>query len=176
MATVKNKKLDKMTVVNFAANFCAIFSLILVVALLTLANAFGSNRAALAGLSQSAPQSCAADGANTASVAVPAVLFPVSADNPSENTIRVVVDDGGWDRPQIDLSLSSARMIEITNKGVNPHSFVIDDLGIDSGAILPGTVKTVILQNLSDQAGDYVFYSNYGNDNKDEFAGRIVTN
>jgi hypothetical protein len=106
---------------------------------------------------------------------VPAVLFPVSADNPSESAIKIVIDDGGWAPKQIDLSLSSSRVMEITNKGVNEHSFVIDDLGIDSGAIAPGNAKTVYLQNLSSGAAYYIFYSNMGSDDGNEAFSGILT-
>ncbi|UMX48342.1 MAG: cupredoxin domain-containing protein [Candidatus Nealsonbacteria bacterium DGGOD1a] len=176
MAIAKhNKKIDKMAMVGFAANFCAVFSLIYIVALLLVANIFGSNRAAMASLAQPiANSACSAVAGEPLAAAIPAILFPVSADNPSESVIKISIDDGGWTPKEIDLSLSSARTVEISNKGVNPHSFVIDGLGIDSGEIAPGAAKTVFLQNLSGEAAIYPFYSNISGDDKEKFSGQIT--
>lgn len=175
MPTAKHKKLDKMTMINFAANFCAVFALIYIVALLMLANSFGTNRAQLAALSQANPNTaCSAVPEDTLAAAVPVVLFPVSAENPSESAIRIAVDDGGWTPKQIDISLSSARVVEVANNGVNPHSFVIDELGVDSGAIMPGATKTIFLQNLSGEAAIYPFYSNTAGDSPEKFSGQIT--
>lgn len=167
------KKIDKMAAIGVAADFCAIFALIFVVSLLLVANALGGGRSGMAQISLPLQKACLCQtGVDACSVStLPAVLFPVSADNPAEGSIKLSMDDSGFSPKSLDVASSSNLVAEITNKGVNPHSFVIDDLGIDSGAIAPGQTKTIALENLSAGKGTYTYYSNVGGDNRDTFNG-----
>jgi hypothetical protein len=159
------------------ADFCAIFALIYIVALLLVANAFGGVRSGMAQLSLAAPEKCSCqEAADTCSASVlPSVLYPESAAaGPAEETIKVVMDDGGYATREVNVALSSSRFVDVVNKGVNPHSFVIDEIGIDSGAIAPGETKRVALENLNADAKNYTFYSNIGTDNRESFSGVIT--
>ena len=178
MPTSKTKKIDRSAAVSFFVNFCAVFALIGTVGMLLVVESFGGNRAGMASASASlqGKGACvpAVDAvARDVASGIPSVLFPVSSNDPSEAITKITVDDGGWTPNRIDLSLASARTLEITNAGVNPHSFVIDGAGIDSGAIAPGVAKTMVLNNLSDEVKDYTYYSNMDSDGKGKFSGII---
>ena len=179
MPTSKTKKIDKSAAVSFFVNFCAVFALISTVGMLLIVDAFGKNGATMAsalsplqGKTTCAPaaEAVATDIPST----IPSVLFPVSANDPSETITKLTVDDGGWTPKQIDLTLASSRTLEITNGGANPHSFVVDSIGIDSGEIAPGVTKTLTLNNLSTETRNYTFYSGVNGDNdKDQLKGTI---
>jgi len=70
--------------------------------------------------------------------------------------------------PEVPTSL------EITNRGVNGHSFVIDELGVDTGMIKPGETRTVTLKSLANEPQNYTFYSNLTEDDKDKFSGEFI--
>jgi hypothetical protein len=171
------KRIDKMAAISVAAEFCAIFALIFVVSLLVIANTLGGARAGLAQASLPLQKTCSCQaGVAACSVStLPAVLFPVSADSPAEDSIKLLMDDGGFNHKTLDVASSSNLVAEITNKGVNPHSFVIDDLGIDSGAIQPGQTRIVALENLNAGKGTYIYYSNIDGDRRDVFSGTMTT-
>ncbi len=176
MARPKNKKLaDKFEVMSFAVNFCAVFALILVVGLLMAVQNIPGRQAGMAALSQSgiSQSECVCDDVSCP-LAVPAVLFPVSAGEPVESAARISMDDGGFLTKELDLALSSSRTLEIYNKGVRAHSFVIPELKIDTGAIIPGETKTVILENIPQDKEVLQFYSDLPNDAREKFLGTIV--
>ncbi len=146
------------------------FSLVFTIGLLILAN-MTDRSSALAMVSTPIDNLCArADNASQ----TPPVLFPVSAGDPSEGSIQLVVDDSGYRDKKLILSAAGTKMLEITNKGVNAHSFVIDGMLIDSGAIKPGETKTIALENISDVPQNYTFYSNLAGDDREKFSGVFV--
>ena len=165
---VKNKEVGKMETISFIVNFCAIFTLIFTFGLLILRDAIGSDMAQ-ATVSEALCDSscdCAAESKDQ-----PAVLFPVTAGQPNEGSIKITMDDGGYLQDRFVLSPEGTKMLEITNKGVNAHSFVIDELAIDSGVIEPGQTRTIALDSLPDEPLDYIFYSNLSDDDKENFSG-----
>lgn len=168
----KNKKIDRQAMLNFVVNFCAIFSLIFMFGMLVLADEVGRD-SVLATVSEPISDSnlCAHSDNSTDS---PAVLFPVLADNPAEGSVKIVVNDSGYVDKRMVLSAGETKMLEVINKGVNPHSFVIDGMMIDSGAINPGQTKTIALENLSGELRNYTFYSNLAGDDKDKFSGIFI--
>jgi hypothetical protein len=175
MKTSKNKQTEKFAIFGFIANFCAVFALIYVVALLLAANMIGGSAAGLAAVSAPLKETCSCQTATDAcSASFPTVLFPESAQNPVETDTQLIVDDSGFLPKELDLSLSSLRVVEVSNKGVNRHSFVIDELGVDTGPIEPGSSKTVRLDNLGAAKDSYIFYSNTGKDNKNNFRGTLI--
>jgi len=175
MKNLKTKKIGKEEAVGFAAFFCAIFSLIYLVGLLLVANIFNKPQFDFAKISLPVQNSCSCKGSVEACSlsSLPAVLFPVGADNPNEATIKLTMDDAGYVQKQLDTALSSSRLVQITNNGVNPHSFVIDELGIDSGEISPGQSKTLRLENMDD-AVSYFYYSSVAGDTREKFSGVLM--
>lgn len=178
MPILKTKKSDRSITISFFINFCSVFALIVTVGMLLLVDTFGGNRQGLASASMPLQNKSACVPAGDAKTdeipsGIPNVLFPESSNDPSEAVTKITVDDGGWTPNRIDLSLVSARTLEITNAGVNPHSFVIDGAGIDSGEIAPGATKTMVLNNLSEDVKDYTYYSNIDSAGKGKFSGII---
>ena len=175
MKNPKTKKIGKDELVGFAAFFCAIFSLIYIVGLLLVANIFNRPQMSLAKVALPVHDSCSCKGTIEACSlsALPAVLFPVGADSPNEMPIKLAMDDAGYVQKQLDIVLSSSRLVQITNNGVNPHSFVIDELGIDSGEISPGQSKTLRLENMDD-AVSYFYYSSVAGDTREKFSGVLM--
>lgn len=176
MSPVKRKKIDKASVVNFAVNFCAVFALIYMVMLLLVADMLGgASQAGLAAVSFPLQNecSCGGDAAGDSQTQTPTTLFPVAAPE-SGSYLQLAVDDGGFSLKQLNVSLDGPKMIEISNKGVNTHSFVIDGLSIDSGVIEPGAAKTVVLENLPQGTRNYTYYSNTAGDDKTKFSGVIA--
>jgi len=175
MKNLKTKKIGKDELVGFAAIFCAIFSLIYIVGLLLVANIFNKPQMSLAKVALPVRDSCSCKGTVEACSlsALPAVLFPVGAESPNETAIKLAMDDAGYVQKQLDIALSSSRLVQITNNGVNPHSFVIDELGINSGEILPGQSRTLRLENMDD-AASYLYYSNVSGDPREKFSGVVA--
>ena len=161
---------------SFSVNFCAIFALILVTGLLLAVDSLGGINAGSASLSLAAQNGDALSASDSCVPVVPAVLFPVSATDPTETPIEITVNDSGFSLNELDMAQSSMRTIKITNMGADSHSFVIDKLGIDSGAILSGQTKTVVLENLMPDLQSVDFYSGIVGDRADKFRGTIIIN
>jgi hypothetical protein len=178
MSPKKSKKFDKTAAVEFFVNFCAIFSLVLIVGLMAISESFGPTSKGMASLSgvlvSDAKCSCPAPVDCGFAPIAPAVLFPASADQPLEAALEVLVDDGGFSSRELNLSLSSSRTLRISNRGVRNHSLVIDALNLNSGVIAPGQSVTVILENSGDQARELSFYSGLPGDSGDNFSGVIL--
>lgn len=173
----KRNKLDRAAAIGFAVNFCAMFSLIFTVGLLAVAGIVGDNSGGAASLSQGMKQAvCSCPEAEECSVAplAPAVLFPVSAQQPMETALEVGVDEGGFSLREINLSNSSSRTLKIVNKGVRAHSFAITGTGLNSGIIEPGRSATMALDAPADGSGRAEFYSAEPEDSGENFRGTIV--
>jgi len=178
MTSSKTKKIDKTASMSLFVNFCAVFALIYTVGLLLLANIAGGSRGALASISSSVQNKCACASVPAAAqgaMAATGELFPSSSEGELNSAaVSVVMDDAGYAQTELNISISGLKMLEIENKGVNPHSFVIDGLMIDSGAIASGEVRTVVLENLPAIATNYTYYSNVAGDDKETFSGVII--
>ncbi len=173
----KRNEFDRDTAIGFAVNFCAMFSLIFTIGLLAVAGIVGGKSSGAASLSQGVKQAvCSCPEAGECSVAplAPAVLFPVSAQQPVETAPEIGVDEGGFSSREIDLSNSSSRTLKIVNKGVRAHSFVIAETGLNSGTIEPGRFATVALDAPADGAGTAEFYSAEPGDSGENFRGTII--
>lgn len=173
----KRNKLDRGAAIGFAVNFCAMFSLIFTIGLLAAAGIAGGKSGGAASLSQGMKQAvCSCPEAEECSVAslAPAVLFPVSAQQPTETALEIGVDEGGFSLREIDLSNSSSRTLKIVNKGVRAHSFAITETGMNSGAIEPGRFATVALDEPPAGGGTAEFYSAEPEDSGENFRGTII--
>jgi plastocyanin len=59
------------------------------------------------------------------------------------DAVEIVADDMFFHPERIDLPVTDAVTLEITNAGDMPHELSIDELDISTGTIEPGQVKTV---------------------------------
>jgi len=172
----KQKKFDRAAAIGFFVNFCAVFSLILMVGLLTLAGGLGGVKSGSASLSGAMSQiacSCPEAIECQAPSIAPAVLFPISASTPMEAAVEIFVDEGGFSPRELNMAISSSRTVKIINRGVREHSFLVGALGIDSGLIAPGQAVTVLLQN-SNGEREIEFNSAAPGDDQDIFQGVVV--
>ena len=174
----KGKQFDKVAVIEFFINFCTIFSLILIIGLLIVADSFGGISGGAAALSQSLVEKnecqCPATDCGVCGSVAPAVLFPVSSDHPAENAIEIAVGDDGFSVKELSLVFSSSRTLRITNNGVNSHSFAVDAIGLNSGAIAPGQSVTVLLEGFPQDLPTLEFYSDTASDSRENFSGLII--
>ena len=108
----------------------------------------------------------------TAGLAAPPQINAAVADS----ILKLAVDDNGFSIKGVAIGVVAAKdtILEVSNKGTRPHSFVIDGLGIDSGEIAPGGAKTIDLGLISGKLANYDFYSNGAGDESDVFKGIIM--
>jgi len=151
-ATNKNSKISAYESTSLFITLCAIAALVFIVAIITMFNStltpnnptIDSNPTI-----NSSPQEPITESSP--------VLYPITAGAPNEGAIEIAVDDSGYTPKTLILTPSVSTYLEITNKGVNNHSFVIDELTIDTGEIKPGETRTLILPNLPNESYEYVF-------------------
>jgi hypothetical protein len=172
MTSSKQKKFDKAAAIGFAVNFCAIFSLILVTGLLLAVDSFGGGHSGVASVSQALQNETSA--VQACEPVVPAVLFPVSAPAPVEEPAVITVDDDGFSAKELNLASFSSKTVKIANRGANPHSFVVDELAIDSGSIAPGELATVFFDNVPQDVSSFNFHSGVAGDTAESFSGVVI--
>lgn len=96
---------------------------------------------------------------------------------PTQKQTKIVameVFDDGFSPSGFHLPLNEFAKISLTNKGEKPHSFVIDELNINSGAIDPGQTKELEFGQDIKNATSFRFYSNAEGDDKEKMNGSIV--
>jgi len=99
---------------------------------------------------------------------------PAVAKQKIAQEVIMEVSDLGFSPGGIHISSNEFVKISVTNKGEKPHSFVIDELNIDSGAIEPGQTKELEFgQNIQGTAS-FRFYSNLEGDDKEIMTGSIM--
>jgi hypothetical protein len=75
-----------------------------------------------------------------------------------KNYFKIDIFDKGYSTQGIiSLGASKFLILEINNKGVNPHSFAIGALKVDTGQIAPGTTKKIELSSLPEESTNYGF-------------------
>jgi len=89
-------------------------------------------------------------------------------------TMEIIASDEGFLPSGFQMGPKDTVTISVTNQGESPHSFVIDDLPIDTGAIEPGQTKTITIGKQFDQPVELKYYSNIDSDNPEIFKGTIM--
>lgn len=64
--------------------------------------------------------------------------------------------------------------IQLENNTDSPHSFIIDELNINSGLIESGTIKDIVINSGIAQIKNYTFYSNTEGDDPQTFKGVLM--
>lgn len=88
--------------------------------------------------------------------------------------IPVEISDETFSPVGIHISLNELAGISVANRGEKPHSFVIDELDIDSGPIEPGQTKELELSQNIRSAASFTFYSNAEGDDPQIFKGILM--
>lgn len=92
----------------------------------------------------------------------------------NQQRLAIAVNDNGFVPSGFGLRSGSPASIVIKNTGKMPHSFVSDQLNINSGPILAGQTKTIKIQQLPNEIAEYDFYSNMPGDDQRLFSGIIM--
>jgi len=97
------------------------------------------------------------------------------ATNQNEATVKnLKITDTGYSPAGIQIYTEETTNIKILNSGQNSHSFVIDELNIDSGLIEPGQTKEIAINKEFIEPKTYTFYSNADGDDSQIFTGVLM--
>ena len=91
-----------------------------------------------------------------------------------DEAIEITVSEDGFSLSGIRISPNQLATISITNTGEKPHSFVVDELEIDTGLIKPGQTKKIEFSKDIKSPESFEFYSNAEGDNKEKITGLIT--
>ncbi|HEX3303051.1 MAG TPA: PQQ-dependent sugar dehydrogenase [Thermomicrobiales bacterium] len=94
------------------------------------------------------------EAAATPQAATPAAS-PVAGGGQASTQQSVDLVDIAFQPNELTIPAGQDVTITLTNKGKLPHTFTIDQLGVDSGPVQPGDTATV---KINAQAGDYQYY------------------
>lgn len=82
--------------------------------------------------------------------------------------------DGAFLPTGFSINANQKTAIAIINNGESSHSFVIDELNINSGLIEPGQTKEIVIDRQFTESKNYVFYSNAAGDDPQTFKGILM--
>ena len=88
--------------------------------------------------------------------------------------VEIAVSEDGFSPSGFHIKLNQFATVSIVNAGEKPHSFVIDELGIDTGLIEPGQTKKFEFGKDIKSAESFKFYSNAEGDDKEKIIGSIM--
>jgi len=84
------------------------------------------------------------------------------------------ITDQGYSPSGFQIYSNQITTVTVLNIGELAHSFVIDELNIDSGIIEPGQIKEIIIDQNSAESKNYTFYSNAEGDDPETFTGVMM--
>src|SRR5262245_66629982 len=85
------------------------------------------------------------------------------------NAVSITMVDIAFEPNAATIAANTDVTVTLTNNGVSPHNFNIDQLGIKSGDVQPGASTTV---TINAPAGSYEFYCSIPGHKE---AGMVVT-
>lgn len=144
---------------SFALNFCLTFAMIWTAGILFFISVAKTN---------SAPQSCVLPPASDKS----GIIELSAEDKGVERAVSIEVNDAGFLTKGVQVRANDTVNFTVLNSGSNPHSFVIGDLGVNTGLISPGGTGTATASGLKEQM--YIFSSDAGDDKKNGFGGIMM--
>lgn len=155
---MEEKKVSLYLLLSFILNFCLTFTIIWTLGILLYLNI------KLDEIRSACPK-CA-----SCSVAAPKVEEPVIVAR-TQKSIDIEVSDNGFTNNSIAANTTDDVTIVLRNTGTKPHSFVIDDLGLDSQLVEGGNFKVIVVDSLPERTAAYTFYSNAPDDEVGVFSG-----
>jgi hypothetical protein len=99
--------------------------------------------------------------------AKPAIKYPTKKAD-------LEITDNGFSNTGLSFFGNDKLVLNIKNSGTKPHSFVVNELQINSGDIAPGQIKEIKIDALPNVSALYRYYSNSGDDTKETFNGSII--
>jgi len=88
--------------------------------------------------------------------------------------ISLAIEDNGFSPTGIQIYANQSNSLTIANNSNQPHSFVIDELKINTGLIQPGQTKNVVIDQDFAESTVYNFYSDAAGDDKTTFGGVLM--
>lgn len=152
---MEEKKISLYLLLSFILNFCLTFTIIWTLGILLYLN-------------------IRLDDMQSACPRCPDCAMAAKADKPAAKTPRSVdieVTDNGFANNAFQFSANEDITVVIRNTGVNPHSFVIDSLGLNSGIVEAGNFRVVAAGSFPDKSETYTFYSDAPGDEIGVFSG-----
>ena len=150
-------KTKTFLIISFVLNFCLTFALIWAVGVLFFISMTRVDTA----------QSC---------------VFPSSSDDMislketanAERAVSIEVNDAGFLNKGFQMYSSDNVIVTVFNSGQNSHSFVVSDLGLDTGLISAGETKSIKINGLEERDAMYNYTSGVGGDRANGFGGVIM--
>jgi hypothetical protein len=165
------KQNNKWIIITFAVNFCLTLTTLYLVGIMFWVGLYKFNPMGQVGTAQKQPAQCVT--IPTALPQIQAQSQPTNASEPvSQKTINV--NDTGFVIKVFSENAGDNPVVTVVNSGAASHSFVIDELKVDSGDIAAGKSKDIPLGILPDVEKNYTFYSNSSGDDKNTFSGAMM--
>ena len=164
------KQNNKWIVITFAVNFCLTLTTLYLVGIMFWVGLVKYNPMGQIGAQQLAQceQQVAASQTQVQDQQPTNLAEPVV----TQKTINV--NDTGFVTKAFSENAGDSPVVTIVNAGSAAHSFVIDELKVDSGDIAAGQTKDIQLGVLPDVGKNYTFYSNSSGDDKNNFSGVMM--
>ena len=91
------------------------------------------------------------------------------------NSFDIQINSDGYATKGIaaNMAIGQTISLKITNDDSKPHSFVIEDLKVNSGAIAAGAEKTLSIDDIPNITKVYEFYSDQKGDDRDILQGTL---
>jgi len=91
------------------------------------------------------------------------------------NSFDIQINSDGYGTKGIaaNMAIGQTISLKITNNDSKPHSFVIEDLKVNSGAIAAGAEKTLSIDDIPNITKVYEFYSDQKGDDRDILQGTL---
>jgi uncharacterized cupredoxin-like copper-binding protein len=123
-----------------------------------------------AGAPAETPQGTATEQGAAATPAEPAAASPAAVAADAVQTVNIVAYDIYFEPKEVTISANTDVTVMITNDGVAPHNFSIDELGIDIDIPAGETQETV----LNAPAGEYEYYCNVPGHKEAGMVGTLI--
>ena len=168
---MEEKKAELYLVLSFIINFCVAFTLIWTVGILFILEVGGASKKECGSTAYKNFNPFEQLRAEDESSAQKTETKDSEGDS---DIVSVDVNDNGFLSKGFQVNSSDQITIIFANKGAKAHSFVIDEMDIDSGAVESGQTKTITISNLPQENKVYNFYSGVNGDKELGFSGLMM--
>jgi hypothetical protein len=155
---MEEKKVSLYLLLSFVLNFCLTFTIIWTLGILLYLNI------RLDEIRSSCPKCPSCDAV------APGTEDPAAVQK-TPKSIDIEVNDNGFTNNSFQAADTDDITVILRNTGTMPHSFVIDDLGLNSQLVEAGNFKVIVIDSLPERTASYTFYSNAPRDEVGVFSG-----
>lgn len=162
------KKANLYLILSFILNFCLTFTIIWTLGILLYMNMHNEEMWRSCGSRNDF--AAVKDNGNTE----PADDDLVALTEPEPRVVDIEIKDNGYANNSFEFGFGEEVTFTLRNTGLKPHSFVIDELSVDSGLIEGGNFRVVKIEALPSNEATYTFHSNASGDEPGVFSGVIT--